>query len=336
MRVSFNSALHLSDTLVPDLFITEYMRKLSGTAISCYLMLLLTFQHGNRKASPSDLAQRLGISESKIEQALTELQQLHLIVIQSGQIELIDIKLKEIKRNFTDQQSDEQISETQISEREAIIRQVNDTFFQGVMALGFYTKIDEWFNKYQFEPEVVYAIFSEAASKNKLDGPGYVSGIADNWGKQKIKTYSQLHQYYQNFEARRNIINKIRKQLNLRNPLNRYQEQMIDKWLEQYKFDFEIIDLAMAQTVNASSPSFRYIDSILTAWHKKELKTVEAIEEDLANYRKQAAQKRQNSSQVKGRRRLKTKEQAEQDVPEEELYRIDLIQRYSEAANGEE
>jgi len=111
---------------------------------------------------------------------------------------------------------------------------------------------------------------------------------------------------------------------------------MIDKWLEQYKFDFEIIDLAMAQTVNASSPSFRYIDSILTAWHKKELKTVEAIEEDLANYRKQAAQKRQNSSQVKGRRRLKTKEQAEQDVPEEELYRIDLIQRYSEAANGEE
>jgi len=46
------------------------------------------------------------------------------------------------------------------------------------------------------EPEVVYAIFSEAASKNKLDGPAMFQGLPTTGGKQKIKTYSQLRSVF--------------------------------------------------------------------------------------------------------------------------------------------
>lgn len=326
MRLNFNSSLHLSDTLVPDLFITEYVSKLSGNAIRCYLILLLTFQHGNRKAAPSDLAQRLGINEEKAEQALSELQQLQLIIIQSGQIELVDLKIKEVKRNFTQNKSGEDLNTADIPKREAIIRQIDDTFFQGVMALGFYTKIDEWFEKYQFEPEVVYAIFSEAASKNKLDGPGYASGIADNWGSYGIKTYSQLNQYYKNYKERRTLINNIRKQLNIKNPLSKYQEEMVDKWIRIYNFNFEIIDLAMSQTVNVSSPSFKYIDTILTNWYDQGLETVDEIKQEMADYRKE---KLVLGTSTKTKKHvLKSSEQSAEDIQEEELYRFDLLDLY--------
>lgn len=336
MQVSFNRMLHLSDTLVPDLFITEYISKLSGNAIRCYLILLLTFQHGNRKASPADLAQRLGVSVNKAEQALTELQQVQLIIIQSGNIELVDLKTKEIQRNLLYNQPDENVSETDISRREAIIKQINDTFFQGVMSLGFYTVIDEWFNQYQFEPEVVYAIFAEASSKQMLKNPGYVSGIAKNWGESGVKTYSQLNQYYKNYEARQILTQKIRKKLNIKGFLTEYQEELVTKWTEQYGYNFEIIDLAMAETVNVGSPSFKYIDTILTAWYKKGLKTVAAIETDQKEHRRQSRNAKKMISFPKTKRRLKTKEQAEQDVSEEELYRLDLIQRYSEAGENDE
>ncbi|NLJ70087.1 MAG: DnaD domain protein [Clostridiaceae bacterium] len=335
MQISFNQTLHLSDTLVPDLFITEYINRLSGNAIRCYLTLLLTFQHGNRKASPANLAQRLGVSVNKAEQALTELQQVQLINIQSGNIELIDLKAKEIKRNIQRNQPDENVSEADISRREAIINQINDTFFQGVMPLGFYTIIDEWFNQYQFEPEVVYAIFAEAGSKQMLKNPGYVSGIAKNWGESGVKTYSQLNQYYKNYEARQIILQKIRKKLNIKGFLTEYQEELVDKWIKQYDYNFDIINLAMAETVNVGSPSFKYIDSILTAWYKKGLKTATAIKADQKEHRKHSAGTRKVSSSPQARRRLKTKEQAKQDVPEEELYRLDLIQRYSEAGENE-
>ncbi|HHU54103.1 MAG TPA: DnaD domain protein [Clostridiaceae bacterium] len=336
MQVSFNSTLHLSDTLVPDLFITEYINKLSGNAIRCYLTLLLTFQHGNRKASPADIAQRLGVSVNKAEQALTELQQVQLIVIQSGIIELVDLKAKEIKRSLLRSPPDENVSETDLSRREAIVQQINDTFFQGVMSLGFYTVIDEWFSQYQFEPEVVYAIFAEASSKQMLKNPGYVSGIAQNWGKSGVKTYSQLNQYYKKFEERQILIQKIRKKLKIKGFLTEYQEEFVDRWTKEYGYNFEIIDLAMAQTVNVGSPSFKYIDTILTAWHKKGLKTAEAIEADQKAHREQSISARKVTSSPKTRRRLKTREQAEQDIPEEELYRLDLIQRYSEAGEDKE
>ncbi|MGB4609580.1 MAG: DnaD domain protein [Saccharofermentanales bacterium] len=336
MQVSFNSSLHLSDTLVPDLFITEYINKLSGNAIRCYLTLLLTFQHGNRKASPADLAQRLGISVNKAEQALTELQQVQLIVIQSGNIELIDLKAKEIKRSLLRSQPDENVSEQDISRREAIVKQINDTFFQGVMSLGFYTVIDDWFNQYQFEPEVVYAIFAEAGSKQMLKNPGYVSGIAKNWGESGVKTYSQLHQYYKNYEERQILIQRIRKKLNIKGFLTEYQEELVDKWIRDYGYNFAIIDLAMAQTVNVGSPSFKYIDTILTSWYKKGFKTVAAIEADQKAHRQQSVKTKKAFGSAQARRRLKTKEQAEQDVPEEELYRLDLIQHYSEAGENDE
>ena len=319
----------MSDTLVPDVFISNYLNRLSGNAIRCYLILLQTFQHGNRKITPAEIAQRLGCNESTVQKALSELQQLQLIIIQSGHLDITDLKFIEVKRHFVSQDSkqEEEIDEETISQREMIIKQINDTFFQGVMSLGFYTKIDEWFHKYQFEPEVVYAIFSEAATNGKLANPGYVSGIADNWGKEGIKNYQQLNQYYKEYEKRKEIVYQIKQKLNIKSNFTTYQESIVNKWIEEYQFDFPIIELALQETVNISSPSLKYVDKILQDWHDNDLKTVSEIKQYQENYQNK---KRTISKQSGKKKKLKSAAQAKLDVPEEDLYNVDLIQYYSE------
>jgi len=329
VKLNHNKTIHLSDTLVPDVFISNYLNRLSGNAIRCYLILLQTFQHGNRKITPAEIAQRLGCSESTVQKALSELQQLQLIIIQSGHLDITDLKFVEVKRHFASQdyKQEEEIDEETISQREMIIKQINDTFFQGVMSLGFYTKIDEWFHKYQFEPEVVYAIFSEASINGKFANPGYVSGIADNWGKEGIKTYQQLNQYYREYEKRKEIVYKIKQKLNIKSNFTTYQESLVNKWIQEYQYDFPIIELALQETVNISSPSLKYVDKILQDWHENGLQTVSEVKQYLENYQNN---KRISSKQSRKKKKLKSDAQAKLDVPEEDLYNVDLLQYYSE------
>jgi DnaD/phage-associated family protein len=57
------------------------------------------------------------------------------------------------------------------------------------------------------------------------------------------------------------------------------QEQMIDKWLNVYKFSLEIIykacDICFERLNKAE---FRYIDGILNNWFTHDIKTLEDIE----------------------------------------------------------
>ncbi len=333
MKLNSNTILHLSDTLVPDVFISDYMNRLDGTAIRCYLAILQTYQHGNRKIKASELAHRLGISENQAEKALSELQFLQLIIIQSGKLDIVDIKFVEAKKHLTQRKEQENLSEEQVNRRERIIRQINDTFFQGVMSSTYYAKIDEWFSKYQFEPEVMYAMFSEAAGRSKLDGPGYVTAIAENWAAQGIRTFRQLNQYYQKVDEFRKIENQIKDKLRIRGELTVFQKEFLKKWLEQYQFDFSVIELALAETVNVREPSFKYVDRILSDWYDKGLKTAAEIKKEQELHR---LQKKAEGNRGGKERRLKTKEQEALDIPDEELYNIDKIISFSEQEEADE
>lgn len=330
MRINSSSSFLLSDTLVADVFISDYLNRLSRDAIRCYLTLLQTFQHGKKKITTADLGQRLGISKNDAEKALSDLQKFNLIVIQAGQLNLVDLKMVEAKKLWQSEADRTDISSNQLSQREKIIKQINDTFFQGVMALGFYSKIDEWFNRYEFEPEVVYAIFSEAAGKNKLEGPGYVSGIADNWAANGVKTYRQLNRYYKDYAERREISQKIRKKLNYNQLFSVYQEELIDKWVRDYAYDFSVIDLALQETVNLTSPSLKYIDSVLTQWHEKGLKNVEEIRQDQANFQRRKQQAKSAPNRHPKSVGVSSTGLDQEDQADEELYNVDLIRLLSE------
>src|SRR5690606_30947651 len=69
-----------------------------------------------------------------------------------------------------------------------------------------------------------------------------------------------------------------------------YEDAYIEKWVSEYNFDADIIEEALRRTTSAQSPSFEYINSILTNWHEKGYKSKEEIlaAENAARAAKQA------------------------------------------------
>jgi DnaD/phage-associated family protein len=61
------------------------------------------------------------------------------------------------------------------------------------------------------------------------------------------------------------------------------------KWVLEYKYDFDIIEIALMKTTGKSSPSINYIDACLMSWHNKKLKTKEGILKDIEDFKKQRA-----------------------------------------------
>ena len=84
---------------------------------------------------------------------------------------------------------------------------------------------------------------------------------------------------------------KIRKQ----GYLTEYEETYIEKWVIEYGFDFEIIELALKKTTAILNPNFEYINKILTEWHEKGLKT----KDEIAEYDK--ARKQANPAKTKSK-----------------------------------
>lgn len=278
MKLEENQKLLLSDTLVPDIFITEYLPALDGLAVKVYVYLLLALRK-NRKVSENDLARRMGTERDNISIALLALSDLKLVEIKSEGITICDVKAQEIERTYRPKTAStplEIIAQNSVfSQREQLIRDISKTFFQGLMSPSWYAEIDSWFDRYHFEPEVVYALFQECSRRNKLDNRAYITKVAENWSARKIITYQDLNDYFVSYEK----INKISKKVGrkLRKNMTEYDEEIVSRWVEKMNFEFDIIELALRKTVKLAQPNLAYIDRILQEWFSHQLHDVTSI-----------------------------------------------------------
>lgn len=268
-----------SDTPVPDLFIHDIMPKLSGNAVKCYLFLNSVFYNGSRDATQADVADRLGISEEAVNESLLELSRVQLITVSDQDISIGDLKMQELQKRYRpiSSSSPSEIGqrENQSEEREKIVTLIKMTFFQGIMTFMWYDLIDRWFEAYGFEPEVMYALFQEAANNNRLDGPGYATRIAEDWAAAGVKTYDQLSVYYSRFLEKNRIKAYVGKKL--RRSLTEYDLKDVDMWIDEFGFDQGIIDEALSKTRGAQRPTIRFVTAVLKDWHARGLNSLEGV-----------------------------------------------------------
>ncbi len=279
LRIKEDHSIMFSDTPVPDLFIHDMMPKLSGNAVKCYLFLNSVSTYGSRDATRADIADRMGIAEEAVDESLLELQRMHLIVVGDTDISITDLKMLELSKRYrpiaSSRPSEIAAREDLSQERERMVNLIKMTFFQGIMTFMWYDQIDRWFEAYGFEPEVVYALFQEAANNNRLDGPGYANRIAEDWAAAGVKTYDQLSVYYARFLEKNKIKAYVGKKL--RRTLTEYDLKDVDRWIDEFGYDREIIDEALSKTRGASKPSIRFVTAVLKDWHESGLTTIEEV-----------------------------------------------------------
>jgi DnaD/phage-associated family protein len=276
-----NLSLLYSDSPIPDVFISEYMPSLESDFVKVYIYCVFISKH-KINITVDEIAKKLELQPVRVREALSRLEEICLISRGASDniITLTDIKEREIKKLYrmknTSSPDDAACSTERSKKRSKFISSINNAFFQGVMSPSWYMDIDAWFDKYQFEEDVMYALFKHCSDYKGLSRQ-YIAKVADSWHSKNIKNSFDLDRYSMETQKIKDIRGKIMKKLRKQGYLTEYEDAYVEKWVVEFGFGFEIIELALKRTTSARSPSFEYINKILTSWHEKGYKTKEEI-----------------------------------------------------------
>ncbi len=275
-----------STTEISDIFFTEYLSQANGDFIKVYLYILFLSKYG-KDVKINDLAKKLSLPLKTIQEALKYWEDNEVIIKKStGYIvnNLQEIELHKLyKPKLSSRVNIENSSKNQY--RAKAIEDINTSFFQGVMSPSWYNDIDLWFKKYGFDEQVMIALFRYCFERSALHR-NYIQTVADAWAKSNIKTWSDLDLYYEKQEKLNIIKKSISKKLGLNRCLTQYEEAYIEKWIVDFGFSIDVVDIALKRTTSKTNPSFDYIDKLLSDWNDRGLKTVSDVQKFLQDMKK--------------------------------------------------
>lgn len=298
MKIEQNdSSLILSQTSLPDVFFTEYLSEAKGDFVKVYLYLFFLAKY-SKEIKVNDLSKKLELSLTVIQEAIKYWESKGLLIRKNQGFILANLQEIEINKVYSPKvaMSSEHIKEaTKNKSRANAIETINNQCFQGVMSPSWYGDIDLWFKKYEFDEQVMIALFSYCFNKSSLHR-NYIATVAESWSKNNVKVYSDLELYFHKMEKMRLICNSIKRKLRLSRNLSVYEEAYVEKWNITYGYDMSIIELALKQTVSKYSLNFEYLDKILSDWHERGFSTVEQINKYLSNKKGRNNPKQENKS----------------------------------------
>lgn len=274
--------LLFSYTELPDVFFTEYISQTPGDYIKVYLYLIFLSKYG-KDIKINDLSKKLELPLKTIQDAIKYLEDEALITKKNTGFIINSLQELELHKLYNPKitSSPEQLQKTAENQyRAKAIENINNEFFQGIMSPSWYSDIDLWFSKYNFDEEVMIALFRYCFNRSALHR-NYIQAVAEAWAKNNIKTFNDLDIYYEKQEKLKKISKTISKKLGITRQLSQYEEAYIEKWTIEYNYSIDIIEIALKRTTSKANPSFDYLDKLLTDWHNRNFSTTEDIQKFL-------------------------------------------------------
>lgn len=297
MKYVEKSKIELSDILVPDLFISNYMLGLDEHSLKLYLYM--KFMAKNKiDIKEEQIAKKLGIGKVEYEKAIKQLETEELIIKLEDGFSFVDIKEQELNKTYIPKlkpKSDGRKTAVE-KKRIAAASAINETFFQGIMTLGWYVDISTLFEKYMFDEDVMIALFQYCQERNALR-KNYVFKVAETWYKGNVKTFEQLENYLEEQDKVNKVKTKIKRILRITRNFTEYEEEYINKWINEYKYEFDVIELALKKTVQKmTNPTINYTNAIIANWHEKGFKNLQDVMEENSKVTKQMVTQAKKSS----------------------------------------
>ncbi|GGI64851.1 MULTISPECIES: DnaD domain protein [Enterococcus] len=100
------------------------------------------------------------------------------------------------------------------------------------------------------------------------------------------KEQEKIGQLYQSFEAE------------FSRPLSPMEYQRIGQWLEEDKYQVELIQLALREAVLNQVYSLNYVDRILLSWERKNIRTSAQVKEEQQKRKRQIMQKEEKTTKA--------------------------------------
>ena len=77
--------------------------------------------------------------------------------------------------------------------------------------------------------------------------------------------------------------------------MTQFEKDYIENWVVDYGYDMDVIEIALKRTTLKQNPTFEYVNTIITDWHERKLKTPDEINAFLAERK----QKNKNINDLK-------------------------------------
>ena len=280
MKFAKINSFELQDIYIPEIFFINNINSLKHIDVKVYIYICYLSQK-QIELDEKSISSRLGITLEELNYSLKTLEQEELLIKTVKGFDLIDIKEKEIVSKFTPKLENKLSDKEKKAEviKQAAATTIAECYFAGNMSFSWYSEIGIMFEKYKFTEDVMIALFNHCNNKQALNKK-YVNAVAENWFKGGVLNFSDLEKYQEKMTKQNTIYKKITKELRLNRNLTIYEEKLVKVWIEQYNYDFSMIQEALSKTVNKTSPSIKYVDGILKKWHEKGFKTKKDITEE--------------------------------------------------------
>ena len=292
-------SLLFSETSIPDIFFAEHLPQINGDYLKIYLYIIFLSKY-SKDVKLNDMSKKLSLPLKTINDGLKFLEDNNLIIRKTTGYIIVDLQEMTLnnlyKPNLTP--SKDTIEQTAKNKSRAkAIDHINNMYFQGIMGPSWYNDIDLWFKKYNFDEQVMIALFDYCYNRSALH-KNYVQTVAEAWGSNNIHTWNDLDNYDQKQEKLNKMKKTIAKKLGKYGGLTQYEEAYIENWVLDFGYDMDVIELALRRTTFKQNPTFEYINNIITDWHERNLKTPSEVEAFLEQRKKQTKDIKQMKSHV--------------------------------------
>lgn len=294
-----DKSLLFSETMIPDIFFSEHLSELPGDYLKIYMYIIFLSKYG-KDIKLTDLSKKLNIPLKSINDGMKFLEEQKLVTKKTTGYVIVDLQEQTLHNLYTPNltMSKEKIEQTSKNKSNAkAIEHINNMYFQGIMGPSWYNDIDLWFRKYNFDEQVMIALFDYCYKRSALHR-NYIQTVADAWAANKVQTWSDLDKYYEKQETLNKIKKSIAKKLGKYNGLTQYEEAYIENWVINFGYDMSIIEIALKRTTFKQNPTFEYINNIITDWHDRNLKAPSEITAFVEQRKKQEKNTKDLKSQV--------------------------------------
>ena len=295
-----DKSIMFSVTEIPDIFLSEYIGAMPGDYLKIYLYINFLSKY-NGEININDLSKKLAISINAINEGMKYLEKEGFILRKPTGFLITDLQEKTLNDLYTlkiKTSQEKVIQNEQNKKRIKLMEYLNNKYFQGIMGPVWYTDIDTWMDKYGFDEQVIINLFDYCYSKSALH-KNYVQVVAESWGLNKVKTLDDLEKYYIEQEKLMKMKKEIAKKLGRRSGLTQYEEAYIETWVNEYKYDMSIIELALKKTTSRANASFEYINNIIKDWNDRNLRTPAQVSQFLEQRKQQNKTTKEIKKQVK-------------------------------------
>ena len=267
-----------SKTEIPDVFFTEYLSQANGDYIKLYLYIVFLSKYG-KDVKINDLSKKLNIDFKTIQEGIKFWEDNGAITKKNtGYIinNLQEIELHKLYKPKDALSAEDLKKNAENQYRAGAIESINNQFFSGLMSSSWYNDIALWFKKYDFDEQVMISLFQYCYNKSALHR-NYIQAVAEAWHNNKVKTMNDLDSLFEKQDKISTINKSIVKKLGFNRSLTEFEKEYVEKWIVEFGYSLDIIEIALKKSVSKTNPTFKYFDTIISDWHDRGLKSVDEI-----------------------------------------------------------